>query len=327
MNPYVASTLISTGGSLLGGLMSGGSEKPDPRLRQDQLNFFQADQALNRYFHESAKVYGTQERQAAERYQSEEYTRRAALDAQIQSTQLQRMAKDAAAAGIHPLAALGGASYAPIGSSPVSQGSQAPQSGSSGVPNSVGTRGGGNAAGSAILNAARELSRLPQAKADADFRRSQTRLNDAEASVIEAQLKTFENDVRHSNQSGRPRLSNAGNPEAVREVRPSATPPGNRAKRDIDPRLADASAYEDRYGEYAGGVLGATNFLIDKRFEAFSFNTARKFPKSKREAVRKRIYELAKANRKKSLRWVRDRVFREFGVSNTPKGIPEFGGP
>ena len=119
LDPLVTSSLISTGGRLLGNFLGGGRSAGDQvRTWVDQTNYANAENYR----------YWTQQRAAEHQYQRQLDWDRYVYAKGLDDTQLQRRVADAKAAGLHPLYALGvspgvgpsfsaGSSPAPVGQS------------------------------------------------------------------------------------------------------------------------------------------------------------------------------------------------------------------
>lgn len=156
------------------------------------------------------------------------------------NSRVQRLIADARKAGVHPNAALG------IGmSSPVTPGGQDTyQPSPSGSYFNDGAKAGGNVA--AIV-------------ADMAEAKSRTRLNNANADILEQQAADAKIKL----------MTQAGNPGMVPEGHDARNPQFTKKTRQLgmnissSPTSSDAQTFEDRYGELGGSVLGLANIPQD----------------------------------------------------------------
>lgn len=182
----------SIGGSLVSGIMG---QRAADQSWDRQKSMFRKEKTYADKVRAETMHFNRAERLGAEAFTADQWRRNALWTAgreneawRRQGSQLQRMAADAKAAGLHPLAAIGGAAtYAPV----VSSGAAASSPGFAGVspdgsPGFSDPAGGGNPWGDAILQGLDMFSRLRSDAAEREVMKSQIRANDAQAAAMVA---------------------------------------------------------------------------------------------------------------------------------------------
>jgi len=184
---------ISAAGSLIGGVISG-NQSAKAQAIANQASFDLAH--FNRDLVRSEAKLGRQFASAEARKQRDFQSRQAELERFRSDTSISRLVDDARAAGIHPLAALGGggAQYAPI----LQQGAQGIAPGASGPPgvNVAQPAGGpflGDSIGEAFAlmgNVVNRIGELESEKREGELVDSQIDRNKAEAAALVAEARS-----------------------------------------------------------------------------------------------------------------------------------------
>lgn len=213
MDPITGAALINTGGALIGGAL--GSRGSTTAQRGQERLFF----SINRRDQINALQKGIRWR-----------------------------VRDAKAAGVHPLAALGAqlGQYTPIHG---------------------GSGGGFGATGDVAADAVRfAAAQIAEMVANLDESKSRTRLNNAQADLLAAQAAA--STIARAVSPGTPRPT-PQSPPGHDVVNPQFTPtisPGFSIR--TNPNFSDAQSYEDRYGEVGGSIMGLMNIPADVLYEA-----------------------------------------------------------
>lgn len=157
--------------------------------------------------------------------------------------QIQWKVADARKAGIHPLAALGiqAAPYTPMHGG-----------------------GGGNVTGDAMSDAVRNSSRIAAQHFDPEMQ-SRTRLNNAQASVLEQQAQ--DSLIARTAQAANHRQDVFAHRENQQQKTPGIHVAGLPIKTYTG--SADAQTFEDRYGELGGAAMGLVNLPLDVLYTVY----------------------------------------------------------
>lgn len=261
----IGGPLISAGADLLGGLLGKGESERMQYARAQKLFNHQIEQQF-RYGERSAEAaFGRSEksRVATQNWNKAEAQRVEALNLALDNSRVQRLVKDARAAGIHPLAALGANLSTPLAmpvqSSPSGSTGTAPQGGSG-----ISTYNPRESLGNAVSNAGRSLAGLfttqsEQEQLQNELLRSQIAATNADTAISlqRATSRSTERRIMAAAIGGPSGTLNnrtvaAGDPKRILKIGGKSFFP--------DPSTSQANDIENEYGD-AAEVINLFNMI------------------------------------------------------------------